>query len=142
MRSIVEQLSFPSYVSSDARSLITSLLVFDPTLRLGHRGADEIKSHAFFATLDWSRMQRRLLAPPFVPSQTDVNASFIESAESGLAKTTRRTIRTDKTLERVSEEVFKNFSYTNPYAYQTELARSVHDRWQLIYGEREHPNHG
>lgn len=48
-----DTLKFPSNMPSTARSIITELLQRDPTKRLGASGAEEIKKHMFFASIDW-----------------------------------------------------------------------------------------
>lgn len=52
----------------EARSLLTSLLERDPTCRLGVNGAAEIKSHPFFAQIDWRRLMAKKYAAPFKPA--------------------------------------------------------------------------
>ncbi|XP_034017522.1 ribosomal protein S6 kinase delta-1 [Thalassophryne amazonica] len=48
-------LNIPELVSEEARSLLEQLLQYNPTERLGAgvSGVDEIKSHPFFAGVDW-----------------------------------------------------------------------------------------
>ena len=41
-------------MSSDLKDLLIKLLSRNPHERLGVKGADEIKSHAFFKDIDWS----------------------------------------------------------------------------------------
>ncbi|XP_047430015.1 ribosomal protein S6 kinase delta-1 isoform X2 [Mugil cephalus] len=50
-------LNVPESVSEEARSLLEQLLQYNPTERLGAGvgGADDIKSHPFFATVDWPK---------------------------------------------------------------------------------------
>jgi len=63
--------------SAEARDLIRQLLRRDPARRLGSgdAGADDIRAHPFFASLDWDALARRELKPPFCPrveSDTDI----------------------------------------------------------------------
>uniref|UniRef100_A0A3P8X2Z8 Ribosomal protein S6 kinase polypeptide 1 n=1 Tax=Cynoglossus semilaevis TaxID=244447 RepID=A0A3P8X2Z8_CYNSE len=50
-------LNIPESVSQEARSLLEQLLQYNPTERLGAGagGADDIRSHPFFATVSWSQ---------------------------------------------------------------------------------------
>ncbi|XP_054618063.1 ribosomal protein S6 kinase delta-1 isoform X2 [Dunckerocampus dactyliophorus] len=50
-------LSIPESVSEEARSLLEQLLQYNPTERLGAgvAGVDDIKSHPFFAKVDWPK---------------------------------------------------------------------------------------
>ncbi|KAG8443749.1 hypothetical protein GDO86_009068 [Hymenochirus boettgeri] len=53
-------LHMPDYVSKEARSLIQQLLQFNPMERLGAgvAGVEGIKSHPFFAGVDWEELAR------------------------------------------------------------------------------------
>jgi serum/glucocorticoid-regulated kinase 2 len=155
MRAALDQLTFPAHVSADARSLVLALLCFDPARRLGSgpTGAAEIRAHPFFArasggggddavAFDWARMERRLLPPPFVPAQTQVNAAFIEPAQLALNKTTRasKSAGGDKTNAAIAHEAFREFAYVNPRALQAELARSVYEQSEFLHGAGASPN--
>jgi serine/threonine protein kinase len=64
-----EPLRFPEEVGSEARSLLTQLLDRDPARRLGVNGAQEIKSHPFFARhIDWRKLLAKKIQPPFKPA--------------------------------------------------------------------------
>ncbi|EGB10420.1 hypothetical protein AURANDRAFT_36757 [Aureococcus anophagefferens] len=62
-------LSYPAYLSGDARGLLAALLHRDPAERLGSGpgDADEIKAHAFFARVDWDALLDGAVAPPWQP---------------------------------------------------------------------------
>jgi hypothetical protein len=67
---LTQPLSFDSEVfSPEAKSLIRGLLQRDPKLRLGTGEADaaEIKWHPFFHPIDWGRLMRKEIEPPFKP---------------------------------------------------------------------------
>lgn len=49
------------------------LLTKDPHKRLGFRGASEIKSHPFFSSINWRRLEAGKIEAPFVP---DVSQHF------------------------------------------------------------------
>ncbi|NXU98099.1 KS6C1 kinase, partial [Cettia cetti] len=53
-------LSIPDHVSKEAKSLIQQLLQFNPAERLGAgvAGVEDIKSHPFFALIEWADLQR------------------------------------------------------------------------------------
>jgi len=61
----------PNYVSQSASSLIKALLNPIPEKRLGFRGAHEIKSHEFFADIQWDKLERQEISPPFTPDVRD-----------------------------------------------------------------------
>lgn len=60
-----EPLTFPS---SDIVPPLTRLLDRDPLHRLGTNGAAEIKSHQFFANIDWCKLLQRKYEPSFRPN--------------------------------------------------------------------------
>lgn len=63
------ELRFPSYVGADAQSLLEGLLTRDVDKRLGS-GADgsaRIKNHPFFKDIDWEKLEKKELPPPWKP---------------------------------------------------------------------------
>lgn len=63
------ELRFPTYVSAEARSLLEGLLTRDVEKRLGSGtdGGKAVKAHPFFKDLDWDKLDRREITPPFKP---------------------------------------------------------------------------
>ncbi|XXQ34307.1 Non-specific serine/threonine protein kinase [Plasmodiophora brassicae] len=59
------------HVSIDARRIVRGLLHPTPGLRLGFRGAHEVKRHAWFADVDWDALADGELPPPFLPPVSD-----------------------------------------------------------------------
>jgi len=53
----------------DARELLTGLLQKDPEMRMGSSEADalELKRHPWFKPIDWEKLMRREIEPPFKP---------------------------------------------------------------------------
>lgn len=75
------KLTFPAYLSSAARSVLTGLLTRDPKLRLGARGGiDDLKRHPFFDGLDWDKLYRKEIVPPFKPAVTEgkMDTSYVD----------------------------------------------------------------
>lgn len=64
------QLTFPSTVSNDAKSLLEGLLERDVDKRLG---GDSVKSHPFFSSLDWKSLEEKKIKVPWVPPVRDKN---------------------------------------------------------------------
>ena len=60
----------PQYLSTEAQSLLRALFKRNPVNRLGSGPdeGDEIKSHPFFATVDFVKLYKKQITPPFVPS--------------------------------------------------------------------------
>ncbi|TMW58470.1 hypothetical protein Poli38472_010029 [Pythium oligandrum] len=57
----------PPTMPRDAATLIEGLLEFNPSQRLGSRGAEEIRSHPFFQNIDWDKLVRKEIEPPWRP---------------------------------------------------------------------------
>ena len=60
----------PQYLSCEAQCLLRALFKRNPANRLGS-GPDEgneIKSHSFFASIDFVKLYKKQITPPFVPS--------------------------------------------------------------------------
>ncbi|XP_048391975.2 ribosomal protein S6 kinase delta-1 isoform X2 [Stegostoma tigrinum] len=53
-------LNMPDHMSEEARSVVQQLLQYNPSERLGAgvSGFEDIKSHPFFSTFEWSRVKR------------------------------------------------------------------------------------
>ncbi|XP_013931452.1 PREDICTED: ribosomal protein S6 kinase alpha-2 [Thamnophis sirtalis] len=64
------KLGMPQFLSIDAQSLLRALFKRNPSNRLGAGldGVEEIKRHPFFATIDWNKLYRREIKPPFKPA--------------------------------------------------------------------------
>ncbi|EFA79839.1 putative protein serine/threonine kinase [Heterostelium album PN500] len=62
-------LKFPPGISKNATSLISMLLNRDPSRRLGSGESDveEIKSHPFFRSINWTKVLNKEIDPPFKP---------------------------------------------------------------------------
>lgn len=72
------KLTFPAYLSPEAKSLLAGLIERDVSKRLGSgpTGTAEIKNHPFFAKIDWEKLWRKEYDPPFKPnvsSEADVS---------------------------------------------------------------------
>jgi len=63
------ELTYPSCVTPEAKSLLQALIYKDPNKRLGGGpgGGDEVKVHAFFSGVDWTQVYERKITPPFKP---------------------------------------------------------------------------
>nr|CAH8849522.1 unnamed protein product [Trichobilharzia regenti] len=114
------------YLSREAVSLISKLLVVDVSRRLGSGPSDSeaIKMHPFFRNTDWDRVLKRQVEPPFRPtltSDTDVSLfdpkftqeNPVESPDEGLP------------ISAMVSDVFEGFTYVDPQIH-IDMAR---DPW-------------
>ncbi|MBN3321679.1 KS6A3 kinase, partial [Atractosteus spatula] len=72
------KLGMPQFLSSEAQSLLRMLFKRNPGNRLGAGpdGVEEIKRHAFFSTIDWNKLFRREIHPPFKPASGRPDDTF------------------------------------------------------------------
>ncbi|KAI3855203.1 hypothetical protein MKX03_026061 [Papaver bracteatum] len=77
---IKEKFKLPPFLTSEAHSLLKALLQKEPERRLGSgpTGADEIKKHKWFNSVNWKKLDEREFKPKFKPdvSGTDCTANF------------------------------------------------------------------
>lgn len=66
---LFKDLRFPELVGKNAKDLCTKLLERRPEKRLGWgpNGVDEIKQHKFFSSIDWDKLLKLEIIPPFKP---------------------------------------------------------------------------
>lgn len=79
-RIINEKVKLPPRLTSEAHSLLKGLLQKEPSKRFGSgpKGADEIKSHKWFRSINWKKLEAREMQPKFKPdvSGKDCTANF------------------------------------------------------------------
>jgi len=110
------ELRFPSYVSGDAQSLLEGLLTRDVDKRLGSANSSEVKKHPFFKDIDWEKLEKKEIEPPFKPkvkSETDTSqidsVFLVEKAQDSLVEHSL-----SETIQR--ENTFDDFTYVAPTA--------------------------
>ncbi|PIK55453.1 putative G protein-coupled receptor kinase 5 [Apostichopus japonicus] len=61
--------------SEEAKELSRKLLTKDPNQRLGFKdgSAQEVKDHPFFSSINFKRLERGMLKPPFVPDVSNIS---------------------------------------------------------------------
>ena len=78
------KIKFPKYLSADAVDLLQKFFVKDPEKRLGsgEHGLNNIKSHPFFAEIDWDSLLHKKIKPPFIPKlKNDCDYHYFDTFE-------------------------------------------------------------
>jgi len=60
-------LRFPNYFSKNSRAILKELMDRNPRKRLGSKDASDVKKHVFFNGVDWVKLARVEVEPPFKP---------------------------------------------------------------------------
>eukprot|EP00238_Polyblepharides_amylifera_P006267 CAMPEP_0196579758 /NCGR_PEP_ID=MMETSP1081-20130531/24493_1 /TAXON_ID=36882 /ORGANISM="Pyramimonas amylifera, Strain CCMP720" /LENGTH=934 /DNA_ID=CAMNT_0041899429 /DNA_START=182 /DNA_END=2986 /DNA_ORIENTATION=+ len=77
-------LGFDGKISKDAKDLIRKLLNRDCRARLGmgKTGVKAMLKHPWFATMDWVKLEKQLIKPPFVPEiEDDLDVSNFDEVD-------------------------------------------------------------
>ncbi|XP_054653435.1 ribosomal protein S6 kinase alpha-1 isoform X1 [Dunckerocampus dactyliophorus] len=77
------RLGMPQFLSAEAQSLLRALFKRNPANRLGSGpdGAEEIKRHGLFSNIDWNKLFRREVKPPFRPAVARPDDTFYFDSE-------------------------------------------------------------
>uniref|UniRef100_A0A6Q2Z3E7 non-specific serine/threonine protein kinase n=1 Tax=Esox lucius TaxID=8010 RepID=A0A6Q2Z3E7_ESOLU len=107
------KLGMPQFLSLDAQSLLRMLFKRNPANRLGAGadGVEEIKRHTFFSTIDWNKLFRRELQPPFKPAAGKPDDTFCFDPEF-TAKTPKDSPGIPPSAN--AHQLFKGFSFVAP----------------------------
>lgn len=101
-------------LSKEAADFANKCLLRKPFKRLGYKGINELKNHAWFAGFDWTELMKKNGKPPYVPKKEDNFDKVYNNAEEkpGLATKERyqKIYRDD--LHRKEFREFHNFVAT------------------------------
>ena len=106
------ELEIPKMFSPECKDLVQKLFIKDPTKRLGSNGAEEIMSHVWFTGVDWDAIEKKQVAPPFIPKlSSEYDTSYID--EDFTRKPAADSMQnSDNILNSVSStEKWKGFTY-------------------------------
>eukprot|EP01098_Paradermamoeba_levis_P004394 TRINITY_DN1891_c0_g4_i1.p1 TRINITY_DN1891_c0_g4~~TRINITY_DN1891_c0_g4_i1.p1 ORF type:complete len:452 (+),score=145.94 TRINITY_DN1891_c0_g4_i1:74-1429(+) len=101
------KLSFPEFVSADARNILEGLLERNPDKRLSD--AKVIKAHPFFKNLDWNKLVAKEITPPYIPpvkGKEDTSMVDPEFTSEDVALSV-----TDTSLTNAMQSNFSGFTY-------------------------------
>ncbi|XP_078504843.1 ribosomal protein S6 kinase alpha-2 isoform X1 [Lissotriton helveticus] len=119
------KLGMPQFLSGEAQSLLRALFKRNPSNRLGAGldGVEEIKRHLFFSTIDWNKLYRKEIKPPFKPAVGRPEDTFHFDPEF--------TTRTPTDSPGVppsanAHHLFRGFSFVAPNLGQEYMQQDVH----------------
>jgi len=114
-KNILERdITFPSYISAEGRSLVAGLTKkqADERFGCGPSGCEEIKSHPFFMHIDWEGLAKRTVDPPFKPQvKADTDVSNFDPMFTD--ERVEESLVTDSYLSATMQDNFKGWTY-NP----------------------------
>eukprot|EP00730_Choanoeca_flexa_P015844 TRINITY_DN7369_c0_g1_i2.p1 TRINITY_DN7369_c0_g1~~TRINITY_DN7369_c0_g1_i2.p1 ORF type:complete len:719 (+),score=205.10 TRINITY_DN7369_c0_g1_i2:158-2314(+) len=118
-----KKLAYPSRLDATCRKLLDGLLVRDPNKRLGcgRNGRSDIQGHPFFAGMDWDKLEKREITPPYVPEAKDPRAAANFDPEFTEAST-QLTPCDAYAIANIDQTAFRNFSFVNNAFFGGEAA--------------------
>ncbi|XP_004523955.1 ribosomal protein S6 kinase 2 beta [Ceratitis capitata] len=106
------KLGMPENLSPEAQSLLRALFKRNPQNRLGagENGLLGIKEHCFFSTIDWVRLERKQVRPPFIPAVSRDDAFYFD------VEYTSKSPRDSPggPISASAHEIFRGFSFVAP----------------------------
>lgn len=118
---------FPKYLSDDCKDLISQLLQVNPKIRIGAGESDigEIKQHKWFSSVDWSKLLRKEVSPPYIPKE-DPNEQALNFDAEFTDEPPIDSYVPDKGIPKDTED-FKDFSFVaddKMYAKEVDFRRT------------------
>ncbi|XP_036957603.1 protein kinase C delta type-like [Acanthopagrus latus] len=102
---------YPRWITKEAKSLLELLFERDPSRRLGVVG--DIRTHAFFKTINWQALEKREVEPPFKPKVK--SPSDCSNFDREFLSEKPRLSHADKNLiDSMDQAAFAGFSFINP----------------------------
>jgi beta-adrenergic-receptor kinase len=106
----------PESFDADAADICSKLLIKDEKKRLGWNGAKELMDHPWFKEIDWEMIISDRQVPPYLPPK-DVNAA----SQSDIGQFSEDKAFKNCKLEEKDQQVYKEWNWTNPRSFQTEV---------------------
>ncbi|XP_063684266.1 protein kinase C-like 1B isoform X4 [Bolinopsis microptera] len=110
-----DEVFYPAWLNKDSVSICKGLLIKDPLKRLcrdSSKAESQVKSHAFFKSIDWNALEAKQIPPPFRPrvrgSRDFDNFDSMFIAEKPTLSPTPQSV-----LDTIPQEEFAGFSFVN-----------------------------
>lgn len=106
----------PRAISVKAQSVLRGFLNKNPAERLGcmpGSGFADIRSHQFFRTIDWDRLEAKQVSPPYKPRiQSDRDLEHFDPQFTN--EPVQLTPDDPKAIDKIDQSEFEGFEYVNP----------------------------
>jgi len=112
---LMEDLRFPTGLSSEGKDLLSQLLQKDPGKRLGssRHDASEVMEHNFFQNVNWKDMYDRKIPPPFKPQVTSITDTRYFDKEFTAQPVQLTPPDQNGPLDNINKPHFDEFSYSS-----------------------------
>ncbi|KTG44381.1 hypothetical protein cypCar_00000876 [Cyprinus carpio] len=111
-----DEVIYSSWLSNEAEDIIRGLLTRDPACRLGcmdrDGGEGAITAHSFFTGLDWEKLNRREITPPFIPRIDSIED--VHNFDPDFTQEEPCLTPIEDSIFHIHQDDFKNFTYTAP----------------------------
>uniref|UniRef100_A0A669D275 non-specific serine/threonine protein kinase n=1 Tax=Oreochromis niloticus TaxID=8128 RepID=A0A669D275_ORENI len=126
------KLGMPQFLSPEVQSLLRALFKRNPANRLGPDGVEEIKRHRFFASVDWNKLYKKEVRPPFKPTVGRPEDTFHFDPEF-----TSRTPTDSPGIppSANTHQLFRGFSFVATNQTQESSVATVHLCGDLAFGD-------
>jgi len=101
------KLTFPDHVPQDAQNIIAKLLERTPEKRLT---AEEIRKHPFYSAIDWTKLERKLVTPPFIPKNDDDDTKYFDTMFTDEDPRAESFVERNDNIQTFDED-FKSFAF-------------------------------
>jgi len=99
-------------IPPDARDLIDKLLALNAQDRLGYNGADEVKAHPFFKSVNWATV--RIQKPVFVPKPDNYSdTSYFDARKKFWSTRASVDDHPENSVAEIDDTKFNDFWYVN-----------------------------
>ncbi|XP_067242603.1 protein kinase C eta type [Chanodichthys erythropterus] len=138
---LTEEIVYASWLGTNAVNILKGFLTKNPSRRLGcvaaEGGETAVTSHAFFTGIDWDKLNRRELDPPFKPrikTAEDVNNFDPDFTQEDPTLTPID----DGIIPSINQDEFRDFSFTSSELLKvvSEMQSRDEETWDVMKKER------
>jgi len=129
----LKNISFPPYISVNAKDFILRLLDASERTRLGsdHQGMEGLKNHEFFKGIEWDKLSQKHVIPPYCPPAKQLNEKpkfinydvMMQSLTEEEAADSSNQDKFDWTVipKHVDQVYFDNWDFVSPLTLKIEM---------------------